>query len=264
MAKEKEMSFLQHLEELRWHLVRALIAVMVGATLAFIFPEILFDKILFGPSHPDFITYTWLCRLGDTLGMKSLCISALPFENFLNIKMSAQFTWYIWGSLIAGFIIAFPYVIWEIWRFVKPALHTNEKKGATGLVFYISLLFLLGVSFGYFLLTPLTLNFLGNFSVMSKVESKFLFTDYISTVLNVTLGCGIVFELPVLIYFLAKIGLVSPKFLKRYRRHAIVIILILAAIITPPDVASQLLVALPLYILYEIGIVIAKRVYKET
>lgn len=263
MSKEKEMTFLQHLEELRWHLVRALIAVMIGAIVAFIFPHIIFDVILFGPSKEDFITYQWLCNLGNMLGISALCIGKLPFSKLVSLQMGSQFTWHIWASMIAGFIIAFPYVAWEFWRFIKPALHTHEQKKATGMVFYISFLFLLGILFGYFLLAPLTINFLGNYDVMGQVENSPVFTSYIATVLNVVIACGIVFELPILIYFLAKVGIVSPKFLIRYRKHAIVIILVVAAIITPPDIASQILVAIPLTLLYEISIRIAKRVYKE-
>jgi sec-independent protein translocase protein TatC len=264
MAEEKEMTFLQHLEELRWHLVRSVIAILVGAVVAFIYPRILFDKVVFGPANEDFITYRLLCQLGHRLGMESLCMGKLPFDKFQSLQMGSQFTWHIWASIIAGLIIAFPYVAWELWRFIKPALHRKEQQKARGMVFYISLLFLLGVSFGYFLLSPLTLNFLGNYDVMGKVQNTPVFTSYISTVLNVVLGCGVVFELPIFIYFLAKLGLVSPGFLRRYRRHAIVLILVIAAIITPPDVASQIMVAIPLVILYEIGIYIAKRVYKDS
>jgi len=258
------MTFLEHLEELRWHLVRSVVAILIGAVVAFVYPEILFDRIVFGPADPDFVTYRALCRLGRELNMGQLCIGKLPFDGFISLQMGSQFTWHIWGSIIAGFILAFPYVAWEVWRFIKPALHPNEKNKASGMVFYISLLFALGVSFGYFLLAPLTVNFLGSYDVMGTVKNSPVFTSYISTVLNVVLGCGIVFELPVFIYFLAKVGLVSPAFLRRYRRHAIVVILVVAAIITPPDVASQVLVAIPLTLLYELSIYIAGKVYKES
>lgn len=264
MSDEKDMSFLEHLEELRWHLIRSVVAILIGAIVFFIFPDILFDKILFAPAEQDFITYRWLCSLSEVLNLPALCIGKLPFTNFVSLQMGAQFTWHIWGSLIAGFVLAFPYVAWEIWRFIKPALHAGEQKKITGIVLYVSILFVLGIAFGYFLLAPLTVSFLGNYDVMSKVSNSPVFTSYISTVLMVVLGCGILFELPVFIYFLARLGVVSPMFLKKYRKHAIVVILLLAAIITPPDVASQILVAIPLTLLYEVSIIIAKRVYKES
>ncbi len=263
MSEEKEMSFLEHLEELRWHLIRSVIAILIGATVAFIFPDILFDKIVFAPAEQDFVTYQWLCSLAQLLEIPSLCIGQLPFTDFVSLQMGSQFTWHIWGSLIAGFIIAFPYVAWEIWRFIKPALHASEQKKITGIVFYVSMLFLIGIAFGYFLLAPLTVSFLGNYDVMGKVSNSPVFTSYISTILMVVLGCGILFELPIFIYFLARLGVVSPQFLKKYRKHAIVIILLLAAIVTPPDIASQILVAIPLTLLYEVSIIIAKKVYKE-
>lgn len=257
------MTFLDHLEELRWHLVRSVVAILVGGVIAFMFPHILFDVIVFGPTSSDFITYRLLCRLADAISLPALCLGKLPFSEFASIQMASQFTWHIWASLIAGFIVAFPYVAWEIWRFIKPALHEGEQKKITGIVIYISLLFLSGIAFGYFLLAPLTVNFLGNYDVMGKVVNQPVFTSYISTILMVVLGCGILFELPVFIYFLAKIGIVSPEFLKKYRRHAIIIILLLSAIITPPDIASQVLVAIPLGFLYEVSIMIARRVYKK-
>ena len=264
MAKEKEMSFLSHLEELRWHLVRSVVAVLVFAIVAFNFPHILFNDIILGPSRENFISYKLLCNLGNFLDMPSLCLKQHQLVQFQNTQMAGQLTYHIWASLISGFIIAFPYVAWEIWRFVKPALYHKEKKNITGLVIFVSLLFFLGVGFAYFIIVPLTVNFLLTYDVMgSTVVNKPLISSYFSTVLNLVLGTGVIFQMPIFIYFLAKVGLVSPKFLKRYRRHSIVVIMILAAIITPPDVVSQILVAIPLIILYEISIVIAKRVYKE-
>lgn len=258
------MSFLSHLEELRWHLVRSVVAILVFSIVAFNFPNILFHDIILGPSRESFISYKVLCQLGEYLNMPSLCLKQNQLVKFQNTQMAGQLTFHIWASLIAGFIIAFPYVAWEIWRFVKPALYIKEKKNITGLVFFVTLLFFLGVAFAYFVIAPLTVNFLMTYDVMGDtVENKPLISSYFSTVLNLVLGTGVIFQLPIFIYFLAKIGIVSPKFLKRYRRHAIVVIMILAAVITPPDVVSQILVAIPLLVLYEISIVIAKRVYKE-
>lgn len=260
---EKEMSFLDHLEELRWHLVRSVAAIVIFAIVAFMFPKIIFDVVIFGPARENFITYKWLCQLSEVLNIPTLCFGKLPFEDFQNIQMGSQFTWHIWASLIAGFVVAFPYVVWEFWRFIRPALYTNEKRNIGSVVFFVSLLFFTGVAFGYFILSPLTVNFLVNYDVMAQVDNKPVFTSYFSTILNLILWTGIVFELPILVYFLAKVGLVSPKFLKRYRKHAIVMIMILSAIITPPDIASQILVSIPLIGLYEISIIIARRVYKE-
>lgn len=262
MSEEKEMSFLGHLEVLRWHLVRSSVAIIICAIIAFVFPEILFDKLLFGPSKADFWTYKTLCKIGELINVKSLCLTVNDYK-FINTDMGKQFTWHIWASMVAGIIMAFPYVAWEIWRFVKPALHDKEKKGASGLVFFMTLLFFSGVFFGYYILSPLTINFLLNYNVMSSVTNTPTFTSFFSTILNLVIWTGVVFEMPIIIYFLAKVGLVGPQFLKKYRRHAIVIIMIIAAIITPPDVTSQVLVAIPLLILYEISILIAKRVYKE-
>ncbi len=258
------MSFLSHLEELRWHLVRSVVAVLVLAIVVFNFPHILFHDIVLGPSRESFISYRILCQLGDAIGMPSLCLKQSQLVEFQNTQMAGQLTYHIWASLISGFIMAFPYVSWEIWRFIKPALYNKEKKNISGLVFFISLLFFLGVAFAYFVIAPLTVNFLLTYDVMGDtVKNNPLISSYFSTVLNLVLGTGLIFQMPIFIYFLAKIGIVSPKFLKRYRKHSIVVIMILAAIITPPDVVSQILVAIPLLILYEISIVIAKRVYKE-
>lgn len=258
------MSFLSHLEELRWHLVRSVIAILALAIVAFNFPGILFHDIILGPSRESFISYRLLCNIGEFLNMPALCLKQDQLVEFQNTQMAGQLTYHIWASLIAGFIMAFPYVAWEIWRFIKPALYHKEKKNITGLVIFVSLLFFLGVSFSYFVIVPLTVNFLLTYNVMGDtVKNNPLISSYFSTVLNLVLGTGIIFQMPILIYFLAKIGIVSPSFLKRYRKHSIVLIMILAAIITPPDVVSQVLVALPLLLLYEISIVIAKRVYKE-
>jgi sec-independent protein translocase protein TatC len=264
MGEEKEMSFLSHLEELRWHLVRMVIAIIVFAIVAFNFPHILFHDIILGPSRESFISYRLLCQLGQALGWDGLCLKQSQLIEFQNTTMSGQLTYHITASLIAGFIIAFPYVAWEIWRFVKPALYQKEKKNITGLVIFVSFLFFLGVGFAYFVVVPLTVNFLLTYNVMGDtVKNQPLISSYFSTVLNLVFGTGVIFQLPVFIYFLAKIGLVSPKFLKKYRRHSIVVILILAAVITPADWMSMILVAIPLVVLYEVSILVAKRVYKE-
>ena len=258
-----EMSFLQHLEVLRWHLVRSTVAILLGASVAFLSKHILFDVIIFGPKQPDFVTYRMFCEFTTWLtGTGLMCLTEMPFE-ILNTKMAGQFSTHIWVSLIAGFIIAFPYVIWEVWRFVKPGLHDTEKKYSRGILFFASILFLLGVLFGYYLISPLSVQFLGTYTVSSDVTNFIDLNSFISTVSTVTLATGLIFELPIIVYFLAKLGLLTPEWMKTYRKHAFVVILVLSAIITPPDISSQVLVCLPIVGLYEISIKICARVVKK-
>jgi sec-independent protein translocase protein TatC len=243
-------------------LVRSILAIVILGIIAFIFNEIIFDTILIAPKSPDFFTNRMLCALGELTRVKSLCINAKPFE-IININMSGQFTTHIMVSLIAGFIVSFPYIFWEIWRFIMPALYPDEKKHASGAVFFSSLLFILGVLFGYYLIVPLSVHFLGSYSVSDQVTNQINLVSYISTVASVTLASGIIFELPIVVYFLSKTGLVTPEFLRKYRRHSLIIILVLSAIITPPDVFSQILVSFPLIILYEISISLSKKIVKK-
>lgn len=263
-GKERgEMSFLQHLEVLRWHLVRSTVAIMVFATVAFLSKHILFDIIIFGPKNPDFVTYQLFCRFTSMFTEEGLfCLEKMPFD-ILNTKMAGQFSIHIWVSLIAGFILAFPYVIWEIWRFIKPGLHPSEKKYSRWILFFASILFLGGVLFGYYLIAPLSVQFLGTYNVSSQVTNFIDLGSYITTVSTVTLAAGLIFELPVIVYFLAKIGLLTPEWMRTYRKHAIVVILILSAIITPPDITSQILVCLPIIGLYQLSIGICARVVKN-
>jgi len=263
-SEKAEMSFLEHLEALRWHLMRAVIAIITLAIVLFFYREIVFDHFLFAPKHPDFWTYRMLCLLSDYLDMgDALCIKELPFE-LINTELSGQFTMHIWVSFVAGFILASPYVLWEIWRFIKPALHEKERKYSRGVVFFSSLLFFAGVLFGYYVIVPLSINFLGSYQVSSDVKNMIAMDSFVSTVTTITFASGIVFELPIVIYFLTQIGLMTPQFMRTYRKHATVIILIVAAIITPsPDVTSQLLVAIPLYLLYELSIFVSMYVVKK-
>lgn len=261
--EESEMSFLDHLEALRWHLMRSVIAIVVGGTSAFIFSDFVFDKIIFGPKDPQFITYRAFCKLSQLLGLgDDYCMTEMPIK-IINTDMGGQFSTHIWVSFISGIIIAFPYIIFEVWRFIQPALYENERKHATGGIFYTSILFLLGVGFGYFVIAPLSVNFLANYSVSKEVGNFISLSSFISTVTMVTIACGVLFELPIFIYFLSKIGLVTPESLKKYRKHSMVGILLASAIITPPDVASQIIVSIPLALLYEVGIVISGRVQKQ-
>lgn len=257
-----EMSFLEHLEVMRWHLLRSLLAIVVMALVAFVFKGIVFDTIILAPKEPNFPTNRWLCELGEILGLQRICINQDPFS-LQTVKMAEQFSIHIIVSLVAGLVIAFPYVFWEIWRFVMPALYDKERSSARGAVFYVSLLFSLGVLFGYYIISPLSVNFLGNYKVSESVISAPTLRSYVQTVTSVVLSAGLVFQLPILVYFLSKAGLVTPDFLKKYRRHALILIVTLSAIITPPDVFSQVLVALPLMLLYEIGINISRRIMKQ-
>lgn len=256
------MHFLDHLEALRWHLVRSAIAIVVFALIAFLNPKILFDTVILGAKNPDFFTYRALCWLSNKFDI-DFCITEVPF-NLINIDISGQFTTHIYIAFVAGFVMAFPYFIWEIWRFIKPALSKKEKQYSRGVVFFSSVLFMMGVLFGYFVISPLSINFLGSYQISEQVANQISLNSFISTVTMLTLSSGIVFELPVVIYFLSKIGIVTPAFLKTYRRHAMVVILIVAAIITPsPDVTSQIMVAIPLFVLYEISIKVSAVVLKN-
>lgn len=263
---EKEMSFLEHLEELRWHIIRSILAIVILMVVAFIFKDIIFGIIL-GPKNPDFITTRLLCQLGEYVGSLlnkdvNLCINQKELQ-LINIKMSGQLTVHITASLVAGLILAFPVILWEFWRFFKPALKENEAKHASGAVTVSSLLFFTGVCFGYFLLAPLSIHFLSSYEIDPSVANQVNIRSYIGTLTSICLATGLVFELPIVAFFLTKIGVVTPSFMRKYRKHSIVVIFILSAIITPPDVFSQTLVAVPLLILYEISILISKRVVKQ-
>lgn len=257
------MSFLEHLESLRWHLIRSIVAIFIVAIIAFLLKDLIFNSILFAPKEPDFITYEVLCRIAKTLGLdESACIKEIPFR-IQNRTMAGQFNMHIWTAITAGFIVAFPYVLYELWRFISPALTSSEKKYSQGFIGVASFLFFTGVLFGYFVISPLSINFLANYTVSSEVHNDIDIGSYFGLVRSSALASGIVFELPVLIYILTKIGLVTPEALKQYRKFAIVGILILAAIITPPDIASQVIVAIPILILYEVSIHISKLVLRK-
>jgi len=261
--KSAEMSFLEHLEALRWHLIRSFASVVLFGALAFIFSDIVFDGILLAPKNSTFPTYLFFCWLSQKLfSDDSICLSDLNFE-LISTQMSGQFTTHLMVAFATGLILAFPYLLWEIWRFVKPALYPGERKHANGMVFWGTFLFALGIAFGYFVITPLSVYFFGNYQISGLVANQIAVSSFISTVVTTTFGTGIVFELPIFIYFLAKIGLVTPAFLKNARKISYIVILIVAAIITPPDVTSQIIVSIPLFLLYEVGIWIAARVERK-
>lgn len=256
MKDESEMSFLDHLEALRWHLVRSVVALLSFAIILFIAKDFT-SFVLNWPRLKDFPTYQLFCNLSEVT-----CF--YPPEFTLDIKTPTEaFLTHIRVSVIFGLILTFPYLFWEIWRFIKPALHKNELKAARGIVFSCSSLFLSGVAFGYFVICPFALTFLANYQFMDGVEFEPNLSDYVSSIITFTLPTGIVFQMPVAVYFLSKIGLITPEFLKSYRRHAIVAILLMAAIVTPPDVVTQFLIGIPLFGLYEVSIIISRRVIKK-
>lgn len=256
-----EMSFLDHLEELRWHIIRSVLAICVLAVIAFTMKDFIFDTILLKPSTPDFWTNRMFAKLGDLLN-SDIKINKEPLS-LISIQLADQFMIHIWVSIIAGFILASPIVFFELWKFIKPALYEKEKRYAAGAVFYTSFLFILGVLFGYFLIVPLSIDFLNTYKVSKQVVNQFTLSNYNSMVTSIVLASGVTFLLPIFSYFLSKVGILTPVFMRTYRRHAYVVLLILAAIITPPDVISQIMVFIPLFFLYEISIFISKRVVKQ-
>ena len=254
---------MEHLEVLRWHLVRSVVAILVFMVAAFSFKSFVFDDIILAPTHDNFPTYRWFCKFSHFIGKAdALCFGELKFD-LININLSGQFTTHLLVSFVAGIILAFPYVLFEIWRFVKPGLHQSEIRYARALIFSGSILFFFGVLFGYFLIAPLSIQFLGNYTVSDVVANQISLNSYISTLTTIVLATGLVFQLPLLVYFLAKFGVVSSQMMRHYRKHAFVLSLVLAAVITPPDVSSQILMAFPLVILYEFSIWVAKMVEKK-
>jgi sec-independent protein translocase protein TatC len=261
-AEPGEMSFLDHLEELRWHLIRSLTAIFVFAIAAFVSKGIIFGEIILGPSKPSFWTYRMLCNLSEILSSDALCISELPFI-IQSRQMTGQFSMHITSSFVIGLICAFPYAFWEIWRFVKPGLYDKERKAATGATFYVSLLFFTGVFFGYFVVTPISINFLSNYQIDPSILNEFDIISYVSTVTTLVLACALLFQLPIVVYFATKAGLISSSLLKTYRKHSIIVILMLSAVLTPPDPFSQVLIAIPLGLLYQLSILIAVKLEKK-
>jgi sec-independent protein translocase protein TatC len=259
----KEMSFLDHLEELRWLLVRSSAAVIIMAFLTYFISDYLFDTIIFGPTRPSFFTYRLFCDLSHQLNFgESICIEELPFI-IQNTEMEGQVNMFVWMCILAGFILAFPYILLQIWNFISPALYEKERKNAKVFIFISSLLFFLGVLFGYYIVIPMSVNFVATFTVSDIVKNQFTLDSYIGMFKTSVLAGGIFFELPIIMYFLTKLGLVTPDFLRKYRRYAIVIVLIVAAIVTPPDVVSQTIVAIPMLIIFELSVIISSIVYKR-
>ena len=262
MAKN-EMSFLNHLEELRWHLVRSFLAICFVAVFIFIFSKTVYEKFLFAHLYAGFPTYQWLCNLASTFGFESDFCTVSFNDNLQSLAPTGQIMNLIWTALVLGVIMAFPYILWEMWKFISPGLHKKERKKSRAFIFYASFLFFIGVLFSYFVIAPLSVYFFYNFEITDMIENKFDFKSHINLITSTILGVSLMFELPVVIYFLTKMGLVTPSFLKKYRKIAFVLVLTLSAIITPPDIASQIIVTIPIMILYEISIFISKRVLKN-
>ena len=259
---QKEMTFLEHLEELRWHLIRSAVAIVAFAIIVFLAKDFVWHNIILAPSRIDFWTYDMLCKAGALLQSEGLCIDELPFI-IQSRKMTGQFTMHITTSVLIGLIVSFPYVFWEIWRFVSPGLQDNERGNSRGAVFFVSLLFMIGVLFGYYIISPLSVNFLSHYNVDPSILNEFELTNYVSTISMIVLSSAILFQLPMIIYVLTKAGLVTPEMMKSYRRHAIIAILILGALLTPPDPISQILIAIPLFGLYQISIFISAAVLRK-
>ncbi|MBS1782818.1 MAG: twin-arginine translocase subunit TatC [Bacteroidetes bacterium] len=257
-----EMAFTDHIEELRWHLIRAIGVIAIAAVVVFFNIEWIFTKIILGPARADFVSYGWLCNLGKSMGVSALCLGDMQLM-FQNTELSGQFMMSFSSSLMIGFIIAFPYVFWELWRFVRPALSEKELKYAQGIVFWSSLLFFTGVAFAYFVIAPFTINFFANYQLSPQFKNIITIANYYDTMSDLILGMGLVFELPVLVFFLSRIGLLSPNLMRNKRRYAFIIILVVAAVITPPDWLSIWIVTIPLVLLYEAGIIISERAAKE-
>ena len=256
MSENQQMSFLQHLDELRWRLVRIAIAVISVAVVLWIYQEWVMNHVFLVLKEKEFITFKLLCAYFG------VCVSDTTVK-MQSMTVSGQFNYAMMMSIMGGLIITAPYIFYQIWSFIKPGLKKKELRAAKGLVFYVSLCFFLGVLFGYFVVAPLTVQFFGSFQISPEIENNFTVGSYMGTVISTVFYTGILFLLPIVSFILTKIGLIGPEFLKKYRRHAIVVILIISAVITPPDMLSQIIVSIPIIVLYEIGIVVSTRTSKN-
>jgi sec-independent protein translocase protein TatC len=256
MSEDQQMSFLDHLEELRWRLLRAAVAVVIFAIVIWTYQREIMENIFLNMVSPDFITFKLLCQ---HLGV---CVDQISVD-FQSTTLSGQFSYALMMSIMGGVVLAFPYIFYQLWAFVKPGLKGNEKQLAKGIVFYVSILFFTGILFGYYVVAPLSVQFFGAFQITPEIKTDVTIASYMSTILSTVFYTGLFFLFPIVTFLLVKIGLFTPDFLIKYRKHAIVVILILAAVITPPDVISQIIVTIPIYLLFEISILVAKRVYKS-
>ena len=257
-----EMAFTDHIEDLRWHIIRSLAVIMIAAIAAFVKIEWIFEHIILGPAHKSFISYTWFCELSRITHIQSLCLDDIKIK-FQNTTLAGQFVMSISVSFMLGFVIAFPYVLWQLWKFIKPALKPTEIRAARGMVFWCSLLFFIGILFAYYIIAPYTINFFAGYQLSKDFENIITMDNYYETMSDLVFWMGIVFELPIIVYFLSRIGVLTPKFMKDKRRYAVLILFVLSEMITPPDWFSCFLVFIPLYILYELSVIISGRAMKE-
>jgi sec-independent protein translocase protein TatC len=257
MEEQNKMSFLQHLEELRWRLVRSAAVILAFAIVLFIYQDWIMDNIFLSMSKPDFFTFSFFCK-----NLHFMCVDEIPV-NFQSTTMGGQFSYSLWMSFLGGIVLAFPFVFYQLWSFVKPGLKQNEKKVVKGIVFYVSLLFFAGILFGYFIVAPMSVQFFGTYQISSQIKNDFTINSYMSTILSTVFYSGLFFLMPIVSYLLAKIGIISSGFMKKYRKHAMVLVLILAAVITPPDMISQIIVSIPILFLYELGIFVVRNVEKK-
>ena len=254
--ENSQMSFLEHLEELRWRLVRCAIAIVSIGIVIWIFQEWIMENLFLSMKSHDFISFRLMCEWFGT------CVEDIPVQ-LQSMTVSGQFGYALMMSFMGGLVLGFPFIFYQIWSFLKPGLKFKEKKMAKGIVFYVSLLFFLGISFGYLVVAPLSIQFFGSYQISGDIRNDFTISSYMSTILSTVFYTGLFFLLPVIIYLLSKVGLITPDFLKKYRKHALVVISILSALITPPDVISQIIVSIPILILYEIGILVSKKTFKK-
>jgi sec-independent protein translocase protein TatC len=256
MSADKQMTFLAHLEELRWRLVRSVIAILIIAIIIWIYQEWIMENLFLSMNKKNFITFQLMCNYFG------ICIEEIPLK-MQSMTMGGQFSYALMMSFMGGFVASFPYIFYQLWSFIRPGLKFNEIKATKGIVFYVSLLFFIGIIFGYFVVAPLSVQFFGSYQISKEIENNFTVSSYMGTILSTIFYTGLLFLLPIVSYLLTRIGLITPDFLKKYRRHAIVAVLVLAAIITPPDVVSQIIVSIPIVILYEIGILVSIRAAKK-
>lgn len=253
MVENNNMSFIEHLEELRWRLVRCAIAIVIFSVIIWIYQEWIIDNVFLSMKDPSFITYRLLCEYFG------VCINEIPVK-MQSTTMAGQFSYALMMSMIGGVVISFPYLFYQIWSFIKPGLKHNEKIAVKGIVFYVSILFFIGILFGYFIVAPLCVQFFGTYQLSKNIENIFTINSYMSTIISTVFYSGLLFLLPVVAYLLGKIGIITADFLRKYRKHAIVGVLILAAVITPPDLVSQIIVSIPIVLLYEISILVVARI----
>lgn len=251
-----QMNFMQHLEELRWRLVRCAIAILIFASVIWWYQGWVMDTLFMSMKDADFVTFRMMCKYFN------ICVGDIPIKMQSN-TMVGQFSYALWMSILGGFVLAFPYIFYQLWSFVKPGLKAKEVKAVKGMVFYVSILFSLGILFGYFIVAPLSVQFFGSYQISKDIVNFFTINNYLSTILSTVLYSGLFFLLPVILYILTKLGVITSAFLRKYRKHAIIVVLALAAVITPPDVVSQIIVAIPIILLYELGIFVAARAERE-